>query len=233
MTATFSGSPPPALSTTASRPWSAGCCTTRSRCWPTRSTPSPARRSTRGCPPPTCPCWSTACAPSASRASRSTWRTGTSRRRRARSCSPTPRATCSTPATRSPARPPRSWSILLVDARKGVVEQTRRHAAVLALLRRAAAGAGRQQDRPRRLRPRPCSPRSPKEFAGLTTLARLGVRGRRRRSRCRRCDGDNVVERSRAHPVVRRADAARAPGVGAGRRRPARGAPFRVSRCST
>ena len=53
-------------------------------------------------------------------------------------------------------------AVLLVDARNGVVEQTRRHAAVLALLRRAAAGAGDQQDRPRRLRRGRRSPRSPR-----------------------------------------------------------------------
>ena len=45
------------------------------------------------------------------------------------------RATCSTPATWSPAPPPPSWPCVLVDARNGVVEQTRRHAAVAALLR--------------------------------------------------------------------------------------------------
>ena len=43
-------------------------------------------------------------------------------------------------------------AVLLVDARHGVVEQTRRHAAVMALLRRAADRARGQQDRPRRLR---------------------------------------------------------------------------------
>ena len=46
-----------------------------------------------------------------------------------------PRATCSTPATRSPAPRPPTLVVLLVDARKGVVEQTRRHLAVAALLR--------------------------------------------------------------------------------------------------
>jgi sulfate adenylyltransferase subunit 1 len=40
--------------------------------------------------------------------------------------------------------------VILVDARKGVVEQTRRHLAVAALLRRAARRPRRQQDRPRR-----------------------------------------------------------------------------------
>ena len=58
-------------------------------------------------------------------------------------------------------------AVLLVDARTGVVEQTRRHAAVPALLRRAAPGARRQQDRPRRLRRGACSKAIAKEFTGL------------------------------------------------------------------
>ena len=53
----------------------------------------------------------------------------------ARSSSPTAPATCSTPATPSPARRPPTLVVLLVDARNGVVEQTRRHLAVTALLR--------------------------------------------------------------------------------------------------
>ena len=52
-------------------------------------------------------------------------------------------------------------AVVLVDARHGVVEQTRRHAAVAALLRRPARGARRQQDGPGRTTPRTSSRRSP------------------------------------------------------------------------
>ena len=79
-------------------------------------------------------CSPTACAPSASRGSRSTSPTATSSTPRRHFSSPTPRATCSTRATWSRApRPPTSPSIL-VDARQGVVEQTRRHSYIAALL---------------------------------------------------------------------------------------------------
>ena len=64
--------------------------------------PSAASRTARS----TSRCSPTACAPSASRASRSTSPTATSPRRRGSSSSPTAPATCSTPATRSPAPPP-------------------------------------------------------------------------------------------------------------------------------
>ena len=131
---TCCGSPPPAASTTASPPWSGACCTTPSRCSPTSSTRSSASAATAGWRPPTSPCSPTGCAPSASRASPSTWPTATS-----------------PPPTRSlrPRRHPRSrqytrnmvtgastaeLALILVDARHGVVEQTRRHLAVTGLL---------------------------------------------------------------------------------------------------
>ena len=53
-------------------------------------------------------------------------------------------------------------AVVLVDARNGVVEQTRRHAAVAALLRVPHVVARRQQDGPRRLTRSPSSPRSPR-----------------------------------------------------------------------
>ena len=120
-------------------------------------------------------------------------------------------------------------AVLLVDARSGVVEQTRRHAAVLALLRVPRRRAGHQQDRPGRLRRGRCSPRSRKDFAGLATSLGLtdvdddpGV-GAARRQRGRALP---------AHPLVRRAHAAAPPGVRAGRR--ARGRARRSGcRCST
>ena len=125
---------PPAAWTTASPPWSDGCSTTRSPCWPTRSRPCSAPRSTRAWPRRTCRCWSTACAPSASRASRSTSPTATSPRRprvRARRHPGHVQYTRNTVTGASTAE----LAVLLVDARNGIVEQTRRHAAVLALLR--------------------------------------------------------------------------------------------------
>ena len=76
--------------------------------------------------------------------------------------------------------------MLLVDARNGVVEQTRRHAAVLALLRRAAARARHQQDRPRRLR-RGAADGDRQGLHRAGPLARLRGRRRRRPSPCRRC----------------------------------------------
>ena len=80
-------------------------------------------------------CSPTACAPSASRASRSTSPTATSPPPRARSSSPTPPGTCSTPATWSPAPPPPSSRSCWSTPATACVEQTRRHAAVAALLR--------------------------------------------------------------------------------------------------
>ena len=57
-----------------------------------------------------------------------------SRRRRARSSSPTRRATSNTPATWRPAPRPADLAVLLVDARKGSLPQTRRHACICSLL---------------------------------------------------------------------------------------------------
>ena len=121
-------------------------------------------------------------------------------------------------------------AVLLVDARNGVVEQTRRHAAVLALLRvpRLVLAINKidlvdydeeiaHRDRQGLRRPRP--------VAGLRRRRRrddpgLGAARRQRRRALR------------AHPLVRRSDAARAPGVGAGGR--ARAAARRSGcRCST
>ena len=80
---------------------------------------------------PTSRCSPTACAPSASRASPSTSPTATSRRRRGSSSSPTPPATCSTRATWSPAPRTADLGLVLVDARQGLTEQSRRHAVIL------------------------------------------------------------------------------------------------------
>ena len=84
---------------------------------------------------PTWRCSPTACGPSASRASRSTSPTATSPHRSGSSSSPTPRATSSTRATWSPAPRRPTWRVVLIDARKGVIEQSRRHAFLASLLR--------------------------------------------------------------------------------------------------
>ncbi len=94
-----------------------------------RQPPSAARTT------PTWPCSPTACGPSGSRASPSTSPTATSPRRSGNSSSPTPRATSSTPATWSPGHSTADLALVLVDARKGIVEQTRRHAFLASLLR--------------------------------------------------------------------------------------------------
>ena len=72
---------PPARSTTASPPWSAGCCTTPSRCWPTPWPPSSGPAAAAADDASTSRCSPTACGPSASRASPSTSPTATSPRR--------------------------------------------------------------------------------------------------------------------------------------------------------
>ena len=188
-------------STTASRRWSAGCCTTPSRCWPTSSTPcdraSVDKRTVHSGPRR---CWSTGCAPSASRASRSTSPTATSpRRKRTFILADTPghvqytRNTVTGASHRGagdPAgrrAPGRAWS------RPAGTPPS------LALLRRAARRARGEQDRPGRLRRgRP------------STVIAEGVRHARGRarlptgavppSRCPRCVGDNVVEHSANTP---------------------------------
>ena len=55
-------------------------------------------------------------------------------RRGASSSSPTRRATSSTRATWPPARRPPTCAVILVDARKGVLTQTRRHSYIVSLL---------------------------------------------------------------------------------------------------
>jgi hypothetical protein len=72
--------------------------------------------------------------------------------RGASSSSPTRRATSSTRATWPPAPPPPTLAIILIDARKGVLPQSRRHAYIASLLRRAACSRRGQQDGPDRLR---------------------------------------------------------------------------------
>ena len=96
----------------------------------------------------------------------------------------------------------------------------------------AAAGAGGQQDRPGRLRRGACSTAIAQGLRRPTPLARASPTTRWSRSRCPRCVGDNVVERSARTPWYDGPDAARAPGVGAGRPDPD-AARRSGSRCST
>ncbi len=107
-------------------------------------------------------------------------------------------------------------AVLLVDARNGIVEQTRRHAAVLALLRvpRLVLAINKidlvDYDEE-------TLTAIAKDFAALArslgfpddAVVTIPVSA---------LVGDNVVEPLGAHPLVRRSDAARAPGVGAGGR---------------
>ena len=146
----------------------AAASTTRStRCTATART---ARPTSRRSP--------TACAPSASRASRSTSPTATSRRRGARSSSPTrpghERYTRNMVTGASTAH----LAVILIDARHGIIEQSRRHADALLAARHPPPGGGRQQDGPRRLGRGAASARSRREFGALAGAAR-----RRRRAR--------------------------------------------------
>ena len=136
---------------------------------------------------------------------------------RATSSSPTRPATCSTRATWSPAPRPPTSRIVLVDARNGVVEQTRRHAFIASLLRHPAPRRRDQQDGPRRLRRGASSTRSSRDFSVFRKhstsrdIAFIPISA---------LQGDNVVDRSREHAVVRRRAAARPPRARRGRRRP-------------
>ena len=90
-------------------------------------------------------------------------------------------------------------AILLVDARHGVREQTRRHARIARLLGHLELRAGRQQDGPGRLRPRRLRRRSATtspELLGGRTRPRHPAQRAARRQR-------HHVERS--HALVRRA----------------------------
>ena len=94
--------------------------------------------------------------------------------------------------------------VVLIDARKGVLEQTRRHLSVLQLLRVAARDRGREQDRPRGLQ-RAGVPRASRPTC--SRLAReLGLRSPMRRIAdllvvpVSALDGDNVVDRSERTP---------------------------------
>jgi bifunctional enzyme CysN/CysC len=102
---------------------------------------SSAPRATAATTTRTSRCSPTACAPSASRASRSTSPTATSRRRGASSSSPTRPGHVQYTRNMVTGASTADLAIVLVDARKGVVEQTRRHAFIASLLRHPAPRA--------------------------------------------------------------------------------------------
>ena len=170
-------------------------------------------------------CWSTACRRSASRASPSTSPTAISRRRGGASSSPTRRATSSTRATwRRAPRPPTSrssWS----TRRKGLLPQTRRHSAIVALMgiRHIVLAVnkmdlvGYREDALRRDRRR-LSRRSPRQL-GLSDVTAIPVSA---------LHGDNVIAAERGDAVVPRTDAAR-PSRDRRRRADASDQPFRLA----
>ena len=140
-----------ARSTTASRRSSAGCSTTRSRSSSTRWSTSRRRRSGAATGTSISRCSPTACAPSASRASRSTSpiaRSSTPRRRFQLADAPGHVQYTRNMVTGASTA---DLAIILVDARNGVVEQTRRHAYITTHPARAAHHGRGEQDGSRRL----------------------------------------------------------------------------------
>ena len=108
-----------------------------------------------------------------------------STRHAARSCSPTPRGTCSTRATWSPAPPrPSSRSCSSTPARASL-EQTRRHAAIAALLARRRTSCSPSTRWTWSTSTRPSSTAIAADFDRLRRRARH--RRRHARSRSRRC----------------------------------------------
>ena len=107
-------------------------------------------------------------------------------------------------------------AIILVDARKGVIEQTRRHSYIAAILGipHVVVAVNKMdlvdfsEERFREIEP---ELRETSERLGLRDVRVIPMSALR---------GDNVVERGEGDALVRRADAARAPRDGRDRRRP-------------
>ena len=166
---------------------------------------------------PTWRCSPTACGPSASRASRSTSPTATSPRRSASSSSPTRPGHIQYTRNMVTGASTADLALVLVDARNGIA----RAVAAPRLPRVAAAHpaprAVRQQDGPRRLRPDRLRgdqgrvPRASPRKLDVTDLTFIPISA---------LNGDNVVNRSRQHAVVRGLVAAAPPRGGAHRVRP-------------
>ena len=131
-----SASPPPARSTTASRTLIGRLL------YDSKSIFEDQLEARRGDQPrdaatttPTWRCSPTACAPSASRASRSTSPTATSPRRSASSSSPTRPGHVQYTRNMVTGASTADLALVLVDARQGLAEQSRRHAFLASLLR--------------------------------------------------------------------------------------------------
>ena len=166
--------------------------------------------------------------PSASRASRSTSPTASSRPTRRKfivADTPGPRAVH---AQHGHRRLDRRLRVILIDARKGVLTQTRRHSFLVSLLGIRHVVARGQQDGPRRLLARSAS--SEIEARVPRVRRRDRARATSPASRCRRCKGDNIVEPQRRRcPGTHGPTLMELPRDGRGRRR--RGmqrAPFRL-----
>ena len=207
------GSPPPVPSTTASPPSSAGCCTTPSRSSPTSWRPSSAPRASRGQDAP-----DLALLTDGLRAEREQGITidvayryfATPRRRFILADTPGHVQYTRNMVTGASTA---ELAVVLVDARNGVVEQTRRHAAVAALLRVPHvvlavnkmdlvdyAGARVRRDR------RGVHARTPPSL-GVPEITAIPISA---------LAGDNVVDAVREHGLVRRPDRPGAPGDGPG-----------------
>ena len=120
-------------------------------------------------------------------------------------------------------------AIVLVDARKGVLEQTRRHATITALLRRPARRARGEQDGPRRLR-RAHVPRDRRRVHGLRRRARASPTSSR--CRCRRSPATtwSTARPGRPGTTARRSSSTSRASRSAGTRRSRRsGSPCRWS----
>ena len=88
-------------------------------------------------------------------------------------------------------------AVILVDARKGVLTQTRRHSYLVVAARHPPRRARGQQDGPGRLLAATCFDAIAadyREFAARVGLTDITP------SRCRALDGDNIVERSATMP---------------------------------
>ena len=88
-------------------------------------------------------------------------------------------------------------ALVLVDARRGMTEQSRRHLAIAALLGVPNVTVLRQQDGPRRLRRGALRRRRAR---GARLVRRGSACTASASSRCRALHGDNVVDRSAAMP---------------------------------
>ena len=148
-------------------------------------------------------CWSTAWRPSASRASRSTSPTASSRPTRASSSSPTRPGHEQYTRNMVTGASTADCAVILIDARKGVLTQTRRHSYLVVAARHPPRRAGGQQDGPGRLLARSASTRSRRDYRAFAQRDRP-----RPTSRCiplSALTGDNIVEPSDEHALVRRA----------------------------